>query len=61
MTKRPLASSSLKANLPVPERPAPDEPPPLLRSWPRVYVAVILYLVALLAGLAGISRFFHYD
>lgn len=27
----------------------PDEPPPFLGSWSRVYVAVLLYLAALIA------------
>ena len=26
----------------------PDEPPPFLGSWPRVYAAVLLYLAALI-------------
>jgi hypothetical protein len=27
----------------------PDEPPPFLGSWKRVYAAVLLYLAALIA------------
>jgi hypothetical protein len=27
----------------------PDEPPPFLRTWKRVYAAVMLYLVAMIA------------
>ncbi|MEX2262152.1 MAG: hypothetical protein WD696_09385 [Bryobacteraceae bacterium] len=27
----------------------PDEPPPFLGTWPRVYAAVLLYLAALIA------------
>lgn len=26
----------------------PEEPPPFLGTWPRVYAAVVLYLVALI-------------
>jgi hypothetical protein len=26
-------------------RDVPDEPPPFLRTWPRVYVATLIYLV----------------
>jgi hypothetical protein len=29
----------------------PDDPPPFLGSWGRVYGAVLLYLVALVAAL----------
>lgn len=28
--------------------PQPDDPPPLLRTWKRVYVAVMLWLVLLI-------------
>lgn len=31
-------------------RNVPDDPPPFLRTWPRVYAAVLAYL-ALLIGL----------
>ena len=26
-----------------------DEPPPFLRTWPRVYAAVLVYLIVLIA------------
>ncbi len=26
----------------------PDEPPPFLGSWPRVYMSVLMYLAALI-------------
>jgi hypothetical protein len=26
----------------------PDEPPPFLGAWPRVYAAVLIYLVAII-------------
>jgi hypothetical protein len=28
---------------------APDEPPPFLRTWRRVYTAIFIYLAALIA------------
>jgi hypothetical protein len=31
------------------ERPVADEPPPFLRTWSRVYLAVICYLAVLIA------------
>ena len=36
----------------------PDEPPPLLKTWPRLYSGVILYLVLLIAGLYAFTRWF---
>jgi hypothetical protein len=30
-------------------RPMPDEPPPFLRSWRRVYIGVLLYLAVVVA------------
>ena len=33
----------------------PDEPPPFLGTWPRVYAAIIVYLVALIALLRTLS------
>jgi hypothetical protein len=32
----------------IPEEEAPDEPPPFLGTWRRVYAAVLLYLAALI-------------
>ncbi len=26
----------------------PDEPPPILKTWPRVYTAVLVYLAAVI-------------
>lgn len=46
--------------LPVPDRAAPDEPPPVLGQWSRVYLAIILYLVCLLFVLFLITRAFRY-
>ena len=34
------------------EREVRDDPPPFLGTWPRVYAAVVVYLVALIAGFA---------
>jgi len=28
----------------------PDEPPPFLGTWTRVYIFVLIYLVAVIAG-----------
>jgi hypothetical protein len=37
-----------------------DEPPPFLGKWPRVYKAVLCYLLLLIAGLYALTRFFRY-
>ena len=37
-----------------------EEPPPIFRSWGRVYRAVALYLLILIAVLYAISREFRY-
>jgi hypothetical protein len=34
----------------------PDEPPPFLRTWRRVYIAVLIYLGALIAGFYLFTR-----
>ncbi len=36
-----------------------DEPPPFLGSWGRVYAAVLLYLVVVVAGLYIFTRVFE--
>jgi hypothetical protein len=36
----------------------PDEPPPFLGTWPRVYIAVLIYLAALIALAYAFTRFF---
>jgi len=33
------------------ERPIPDEPPPVLGTWPRVYAFVLCYLAAVIVAL----------
>jgi hypothetical protein len=32
-----------------PDRLPPDEPPPFLGTWPRVYFAILVYNVAIIA------------
>ena len=36
----------------------PDEPPPFLGTWPRVYTAVLIYLAALIVLFYAFTRFF---
>jgi len=36
----------------------PDEPPPFLGSWPRVYTAVLVYLAALIVLFWAFTRTF---
>jgi hypothetical protein len=36
----------------------PDEPPPFLGTWPRVYTAVLVYLAALIVLFYGFTRYF---
>jgi len=36
----------------------PDEPPPFLGSWRRVYTAVLVYLALLIAAFYGFMRIF---
>lgn len=39
-------------------RPMPDDPPPFLGTWRRVYVAVLIYLVVLILLFYGFTRIF---
>lgn len=39
---------------------APEEPPPVLGRWQRVYVAVLVYLALLIATLYALTRVFGY-
>jgi len=39
-------------------REMPDEPPPFLGTWPRVYTAVVLYLGLLIAVCYAFTRAF---
>jgi hypothetical protein len=34
----------------------PDEPPPFLRTWRRVYTAILIYLAAIIAGFYLFTR-----
>lgn len=34
----------------------PDDPPPFLKTWPRVYCAVIVYLSLLIAAFYAFTR-----
>jgi len=36
----------------------PDEPPPILGSWSRIYVLVLVYLALLIALSYGFTRYF---
>jgi len=36
----------------------PDEPPPFLGRWPRVYVAVVIYLALLIGAFYAFTRLF---
>lgn len=40
------------------EKHVPDEPPPFLGTWSRVYAAVLVYLLTLIALFAIFSRAF---
>jgi len=42
----------------VPARPAVDDPPPLLGTWPRVYTFVLVYLAAVIFAFWLFSRAF---
>jgi hypothetical protein len=50
--------SILPSNLP--SKPAEDEPPPFLGTWPRVYAVVLGYLTALILLLYALTALFHY-
>jgi hypothetical protein len=36
----------------------PDEPPPVLGTWPRVYTAILIYLAALIVLFYAFTRIF---
>jgi hypothetical protein len=49
----------LHSSFMLPERAQmPDEPPPFLGTWPRVYTAILIYLAALIVLAYGFTRFF---
>ena len=43
----------------TPDRLPPDEPPPFLGTWPRVYVAILVYLVVVIALSYAFTRAFN--
>ena len=44
--------------MPSDRREMPDEPPPFLGKWRRVYTAVVLYLALLIALCYAFTRYF---
>jgi hypothetical protein len=42
------------------QRHVTDEPPPIFRSWRRLYALVLCYLTALIVLLYAATRYFHY-
>ncbi len=49
----------MELHLSLPSHPE-DEPPPLFRTWPQVYLAVLIYLAFLLLTLYFITQAFTY-
>jgi hypothetical protein len=43
---------------PAPQREVVDDPPPFFGTWPRVYAAVLLYLLCLISALFLLTRIF---
>ena len=43
----------------VEQRDVPDEPPPFLGTWRRVYAAVLVYLVIIVAAAGWFTRAFR--
>jgi hypothetical protein len=37
-------------------REVPDEPPPFLQTWRRIYIGVLLYLALIIAACYGFTR-----
>ena len=44
--------------MPLDRAEMPDEPPPFLGTWPRVYAAVLIYLALLITLFYGFTRMF---
>ncbi len=40
-------------------RDVPDEPPPFLTTWRRMYIAVLIYLVAIISIAYLFTRFYR--
>ena len=56
---RSLASAVLHSSLmPHDRAQMPDEPPPFLGTWPRVYTAVLVYLAVLIVLFYIFTRMF---
>jgi hypothetical protein len=43
---------------PDPRGEMPDEPPPFLGTWPRVYAVVLVYLALLISAFYAFTRFY---
>jgi hypothetical protein len=43
---------------PEPERQIRDEPPPILGTWSRVYVAVLVYLAVVISAFYGFMLYY---
>lgn len=43
---------------PEPRREMPDEPPPFLKTWRRVYIAVLIYLAGVITTFYIFTRIF---
>ena len=44
--------------MPIERREAPDEPPPFLGTWRRVYTTVVIYTFLLIAACYIFTRYF---
>jgi hypothetical protein len=42
----------------MPEEQIPDEPPPILGTWPRVYLFVLCYLAAVIFAFYAFTVYF---
>ena len=40
----------------MPSRDVPDDPPPFLRTWRRVYIAILAYLCVIIAAFYLFTR-----
>ncbi|HWC98363.1 MAG TPA: hypothetical protein VG456_16505 [Candidatus Sulfopaludibacter sp.] len=40
-------------------RDVPDDPPPFLGTWTRVYRAILIYLVLIIAAFYAFTRFYR--
>ena len=53
-------TAGIGSQLPQPGQASNDEAPPLLGRWSRVYLAILVYLAALVSILSLITRAFTY-